>query len=193
MQQSNCRASDPLTIGPAGDAPALQKFCELALAFWFETLPTRVPFIVPVRFAVTIARMKKIISTNEAPAAIGPYSQAVRSGNFLFCSGQIPLDPKSGKIVSGDIAAQTRRVLDNIAAVLRAEGLTPDAVVKTTIFLTDLRDFQTVNEIYGSYFKQNAPARSTVQVSALPKGANVEIEAIAAVDETVQTAYDTSG
>jgi len=137
--------------------------------------------------------MKKIISTNEAPAAIGPYSQAVRSGNFLFCSGQIPLDPKSGKIVSGDIAAQTRRVLDNIAAVLRAEGLTPDAVVKTTIFLTDLRDFQTVNEIYGSYFKQNAPARSTVQVSALPKGANVEIEAIAAVDETVQTAYDTSG
>jgi len=137
--------------------------------------------------------MKKIISTNEAPAAIGPYSQAVRSGNFLFCSGQIPLDPKSGEIVSGDIAAQTRRVLDNIAAVLRAEGLTPDAVVKTTIFLTDLRDFQTVNEIYGSYFKQNAPARSTVQVSALPKGANVEIEAIAAVDETVQTAYDTSG
>src|SRR5467141_777683 len=127
--------------------------------------------------------MKKIISTNEAPAAIGPYSQAVRSGNFLFCGGQIPLDPKSGQIVSGDIAAQTRRVLDNIAAVFRAERLTFDNVVKTTIFLTDLSDFQTVNEIYGSYFKQNPPARSTIQVSALPKGANVEIEVIAASGE----------
>jgi 2-iminobutanoate/2-iminopropanoate deaminase len=137
--------------------------------------------------------MKKIISTNEAPAAIGPYSQAVRSGNFLFCSGQIPLDPKSGQIVSGDVAAQTRRVLDNIVAVLRAEKLTFDNVVKTTIFLTDLGDFQTVNEIYASYFKQDPPARSTVQVSALPKGANVEIEIIAACDEIDQTAYDTSG
>jgi 2-iminobutanoate/2-iminopropanoate deaminase len=137
--------------------------------------------------------MKKIISTNEAPAAIGPYSQAVRSGNFLFCSGQIPLDPKSGQIVSGDVAAQTRRVLDNIVAVLRAEKLTFDNVVKTTIFLTDLGDFQTVNEIYASYFKQDPPARSTVQVSALPKGANVEIEIIAASDEIDQTAYDTSG
>jgi 2-iminobutanoate/2-iminopropanoate deaminase len=137
--------------------------------------------------------MKKIISTNEAPAAIGPYSQAVRSGNFLFCSGQIPLDPKSGQIVSGDITAQTRRVLDNIAAVLRAEGLTFDNVVKTTIFLTDLGDFQTVNEVYGSYFKQNPPARSTVQVSALPKGAKIEIDAIADTGEAEQTAYDTSG
>ena len=137
--------------------------------------------------------MKKIISTNEAPAAIGPYSQAVRSGSFLFCSGQIPLDPKSGQIVSGDIAAQTRRVLNNIAAVLRAEGLTFDSVVKTTIFLTDLNDFQLVNEVYGSYFKQDPPARSTVQVSALPKGANVEIEVIAVADEGGQTAYDTSG
>jgi len=137
--------------------------------------------------------MKKIISTDEAPWAIGPYSQAVRSRNLLFCSGQIPLDPKSGEIVSGDIAAQTRRVLDNIAAVLRAEGLTFDNVVKTTIFLTDLRDFQTVNEVYSSYFKQQPPARSTVQVSALPKGARVEIEAIAAAEEGEQTAYDTSG
>ena len=144
-------------------------------------------------FPVTIGHMKKIISTNEAPAAIGPYSQAVRSGSFLFCSGQIPLDPKSGQIISGDIAAQTRRVLDNIAAVLRAEGLTFDAVVKTTIFLTDLGDFQTVNEIYGSYFKQDPPARSTVQVSALPKNANVEIEVIAASGKAEQTAYDTSG
>ena len=148
---------------------------------------------MPVRFAVTIAHMKKIIFTNEAPAAIGPYSQAVRSGSFLFCSGQIPLDPKSGQIISGDIAAQTRRVLDNIAAVLRAEGLTFDNVVKTTIFLTDLEDFQTVSEVYGSYFKQDPPARSTVQVSALPKGAKIEIDAIADTGEAEQTAYDTSG
>ena len=137
--------------------------------------------------------MKKIISTNEAPAAIGPYSQAVRSGRFLFCSGQIPLDPKSGQIVTGDIATQTRRVLDNIASILRAEGMTFDNIVKTTIFLTNLDDFQTVNETYGSYFKQDPPARSTVQVSALPRGANVEIEVIAAAAEGDQTAYDTSG
>jgi 2-iminobutanoate/2-iminopropanoate deaminase len=145
------------------------------------------------KFAATIRDMKEIISTSEAPGAIGPYSQAVRTGNFLFCSGQIPLDPKSGQIVSGDIAAQTRRVLDNIAAILKAENLTFDNVVKTTIFLTDLGDFQTVNEIYGSYFKQDPPARSTVQVAALPKGANVEVEVIAAADEDGQTAYDTSG
>ena len=140
--------------------------------------------------------MKKIISTSEAPAAIGPYSQAVRVGNFLFCSGQIALDPKSGQIVPGDIAAQTRRALDNIAAVLKAEGLTFENIVKTTIFLTDLGDFQTVNEIYGSCFKRNPPARSTVQVSGLPKGANVEIEVIAVAEQgasTEQTAYDTSG
>jgi 2-iminobutanoate/2-iminopropanoate deaminase len=137
--------------------------------------------------------MKKIVSTNEAAAAIGPYSQAVRSGSFLFCSGQIPLDPKSGQIVAGDITAQTRRVMDNIAGLLRSQGLTFDHIVKTTIFLTDLGDFQTVNEIYGSYFEQNPPARSTVQVSALPKGANVEIEVIAAGEEGERTAYDTSG
>ena len=151
------------------------------------------PFVVPARFAATIGQMKKIISTNEAPAAIGPYSQAVRSGNFVFCSGQIPLDPKSGQIVSGDITAQTRRALDNIAALLRAEGLNFDDVVKTSVFLTNLDDFQIVNEIYGSYFKQTPPARSTVQVSALPRGANVEIEVIAAAHEPEQTAYDTSG
>ncbi len=164
------------------------------LPFFFVILSeAEESLIVGFRFAVTIAHMKKIISTNEAPAAIGPYSQAVRSGRFLFCSGQIPLDSKSGQIVSGDIAAQTRRVLDNIAAVLRAEGLTFDNVVKTTIFLTDLGDFQTVNEIYGSYFKQDPPARSTVQVSALPKGAKIEIDAIADTGEAAQTAYDTSG
>ena len=149
--------------------------------------------IVGLRFPVTIGHMKKPIFTSEAPAAIGPYSQAMRSGRLLFCSGQIPLDPKSGEIVSGDIATQTRRVMDNIAALLRAESLTFEHIVKTTIFLTNLGDFQMVNEIYGSYFKQDPPARSTVEVSALPKGANVEIEVIAAAAETDQTAYDTSG
>ena len=138
--------------------------------------------------------MKKIISTSEAPGAIGPYSQAVRSGSFVFCSGQIALDPKSGQIVAGDIAVQTRRVLDNVAAILKTEGLTFDHVVKTTIFLTNLGDFQTVNEIYGSYFKADPPARSTVQVAALPKNVDVEIEVIAVADSsTGQTAYDTSG
>ena len=137
--------------------------------------------------------MKKPIFTTEAPAAIGPYSQGIRSGRFLFCSGQIPLDPKSGEIVSGDITTHTRRVMTNIAALLQTEGLTFDHVVKTTIFLTNFGDFQTVNEIYGSYFKQNPPARSTVQVSALPRGANVEIEVIAAAADADQTAYDTSG
>jgi 2-iminobutanoate/2-iminopropanoate deaminase len=137
--------------------------------------------------------MKKPIFTSEAPSAIGPYSQGIRSGRFLFCSGQIPLDPKSGQIVSGGIATQTRRVMENIAAILGAEGLTFDNVVKTTIFLTDLGEFQAVNETYGSYFKQDPPARSTVQVSALPRGANVEIEVIAAAAGADQTAYDTSG
>ncbi len=137
--------------------------------------------------------MKKPIFTSEAPAAIGPYSQGIRSGRFLFCSGQIPLDPKSGEMISGDITTQTRRVMDNIAGLLRTEGLTFDHIVKTTIFLTSLGDFQTVNEVYGSYFKNDPPARSTVQVSALPRGANVEIEVIAAATEADQTAYDTSG
>jgi 2-iminobutanoate/2-iminopropanoate deaminase len=158
-------------------------------------IPSKVEesLIVGFRFADTIGHMKKIVSTNEAPGAIGPYSQAVRSGSLLFCSGQIPLDPKSGQIVPGDITAQTRRALDNVAALLRAEGLNFDDVVKTTVFLTNLDDFKIVNEIYGSYFKQNPPARSTVQVSALPRGANVEIEVIAATHEPEQTAYDTSG
>ena len=140
--------------------------------------------------------MKKIISTPEAPAAVGPYSQAVRAGSTIYCAGQIPLDPKSGQIVSQDISEQTRRVLDNIGAVLRSEGLTFENIVKTTIFLTDLADFQTVNEIYASYFKKEPPARSTVQLPALPKSARIEIEAIAVADGGGlggQTAYDTSG
>ena len=137
--------------------------------------------------------MKKIISTNEAPAAIGPYSQGVRVGSIIYYSGQIPLDPKTGQVVSGGIDVQTRRVMENIGGLLKAEGLNYDNVVKTTIFLASMGDFQTVNEIYGSYFKQNPPARSTVQVSALPRGANIEIEVIAAADQDGQTAYDTSG
>src|ERR1700740_411669 len=114
--------------------------------------------------------MKRIISTTDAPAAVGPYSQAVRVGSTIYCAGQIPLDPKSGQIVSGGIDAQTRRVLDNITAVLKAEGLTFENIVKTTIFLTDLGDFQTVNEVYGSYFKSQPPARSTVQGLGAPQG-----------------------
>src|SRR3981081_929983 len=102
--------------------------------------------------------MKKIIATPAAPAAVGPYSQAVRAGSTIYCAGQIPLDPKSGRIVSGGVDLQTRRVLDNVTAVLKAEGLTFDDIVKTTIFLTDPRDFQTVNKIYGSSFKGEPPA-----------------------------------
>ncbi len=140
--------------------------------------------------------MKKIISKNEAPAAVGPYSQAVRAGSMVFCAGQIPLDPKSGQIVSQDVAEQTRRVLDNLTAVLKSERLTLSDVVKTTVFVTDLADFQTVNEIYAKYFSAQPPARSTVQVAALPKAARVEIEAIAVADEQARddrTVSDTSG
>src|SRR3954466_11111944 len=126
--------------------------------------------------------MKKIISTTEAPAAIGPYSQAVRAGSLVFCAGQVPLDPKSGQIVSEDIAEQTRRVLDNVTAILKAEGLTLANVVKTTVFLADFGDFQKMNEVYATYFSENPPPRSTVGVSPLPKNAGVEIEAIAFAD-----------
>jgi 2-iminobutanoate/2-iminopropanoate deaminase len=140
--------------------------------------------------------MKKIISTSEAPAALGPYSQAVRVGSTIYCAGQIPLDPKTGQIVTGGIEVQTRRVMDNVTAILKAEGLTCENIVKTTIFLADLGDFQTVNEVYGSYFNQAPPARSTVQVAALPKGARVEIEAIAIAGDgssSTEVAADTSG
>ena len=141
--------------------------------------------------------MKKLVSTSDAPAAIGPYSQGIRSGSLLFCAGQIPLDPKTGQIVADDIGEQTKRVLENISAILKAEHLCFDHVVKTTIFLTSMNDFQTVNEIYATYFRENPPARSTVAVSALPKGAKVEIEVIAAVSDQPasgdKTVSDTSG
>jgi 2-iminobutanoate/2-iminopropanoate deaminase len=139
--------------------------------------------------------MKKIISTSEAPAAIGPYSQGVRAGSTIYYSGQIPLDPKTGQVVSGGIDVQARRVMENIAGLLRAEGLGFGNIVKTTIFLADIGDFQTVNEIYGSYFKQAPPARSTVQAGALPKNVRIEIEVIAVADGTSGggTVADTSG
>jgi 2-iminobutanoate/2-iminopropanoate deaminase len=119
------------------------------------------------------------ISTLDAPAAIGPYSQAIRSGDLVFLSGQVPIDPKTGELVAGDIAVQTERVLDNLGAVLAAAGSGFGDVVKTTIYLVDLGDFQIVNQTYAKRFTAAPPARATVQVSALPKGARVEIDAIA--------------
>ncbi|MCA9585278.1 MAG: RidA family protein [Myxococcales bacterium] len=120
------------------------------------------------------------ISTKDAPAAIGPYSQAIRSGDLVFLSGQVPLDPATGELVSATIEVETERVLDNLAAVLAAAGCAFENVVKTTIYLTDLGDFQAVNATYAKRFDEKAPpARATVQVSALPKGARVEIDAIA--------------
>ncbi len=123
----------------------------------------------------------KVISTDKAPSAIGPYSQAVLAGRLLFCSGQIPLDPATGEMVTGDVVAQAGLVMKNIAAMLSAAGAGFDDVVKTTIFLTDMADFSAVNEIYGSCFQNHKPARSTVAVKSLPRGALLEIEVIAAV------------
>lgn len=124
--------------------------------------------------------MKKVISTDKAPAAIGPYSQAIQLGNLLFCSGQIPLDPVTGQTITGSIADQTKQVIKNIEAVLAAADMNFDHIVKTTIFLTSMNDFATVNEIYATCFKSAPPARSTVAVAALPKGVQVEIEVLAA-------------
>ncbi len=123
---------------------------------------------------------KKVVYTQRAPEPVGPYSQAVFLGDILFCSGQIPLDAASGEVFTGDIQEQTRRVMANIKEVLAAAELDFSHIVKTTIFLTDMADFARVNEVYATYFKDAPPARSTVQVSALPKGVNVEIEVIAA-------------
>jgi 2-iminobutanoate/2-iminopropanoate deaminase len=123
--------------------------------------------------------MKQIIHTDHAPKAVGPYSQAVRMGDFLFCSGQISIDPKTQEVFTGDIKVQTEMVLANIEALLKQVDLNFSHIVKTTIFLTSMSDFATVNEIYAKRFGQNPPARSTVQVAGLPKGVNVEIEIIA--------------
>jgi 2-iminobutanoate/2-iminopropanoate deaminase len=122
---------------------------------------------------------KKIIATKDAPSAIGPYSQAVRAGPFLFASGQIPIDPETGHVVEGDITVQTRRVLENLKAVLSGADLSFSDVVKTTIFITDMSQFSSVNEIYGEYFPFDPPARSTVEVTRLPKDVAIEIEMVA--------------
>lgn len=122
---------------------------------------------------------KQIINTNQAPAPIGPYNQAVKAGNILYVSGQIPLDPATGELITSGITDEAHMVMKNLQAVLTEAGLTFDAVVKTTIFLTDMKDFPKVNEAYGSYFTSNHPARETVQVAGLPRGVNVEISAIA--------------
>jgi len=123
--------------------------------------------------------MKEIIATNDAPQAIGPYSQAVRAGNMIFASGQIPLDPATKEFVPGGVAEQTEQVLKNLTAVFAAAGVGLDQVVKTTVFLADMNDFNAMNEVYGKYFGQNPPARATVQAARLPRDAKVEIEAIA--------------
>jgi 2-iminobutanoate/2-iminopropanoate deaminase len=123
--------------------------------------------------------MKKIISTDKAPAAIGPYSQAVETGEFIFVAGQIPIYPPEGKIVAGDVTGQTRQVLENLKAILEAAGLGLESVVKTTVFLSSMADFQEMNNVYSEYFSNDPPARATVEVAALPLGARVEIEAVA--------------
>ena len=122
--------------------------------------------------------MKKSISTDQAPAAIGPYSQAVQAGDLLFVSGQLPINPQTGTLIDGDIASRTHQIIANITAIAKAAGAELADLVKTTIFLTDLADFRAVNEAYGQYFPSAPPARSTVQVAALPLGANIEIESV---------------
>lgn len=122
---------------------------------------------------------KKIIQTENAPKAIGPYSQAVEANGFVFCSGQIPINPQTGELVTGDVGVQTTQVMQNLRAVLKAAGTDFNNVIKTTIFLKSMSDFGIVNEIYGSYFPENPPARATVQAAMLPKDVSVEIECIA--------------
>ncbi len=122
---------------------------------------------------------KKVINTEKAPRPIGPYSQAIQAGEFLFLSGQIPIDPSTGEIIKGDIRQQTRQVLENLKAILESQGLGMEDVVKVTIFLKDLKNFAQVNEVYGTYFSTSAPARTTVEISRLPRDCELEIEAIA--------------
>jgi len=125
--------------------------------------------------------MRQAVSTSSAPKAIGPYSQAIRAGSLLFVSGQVPIDPATGNLVEGDIAAQTRRVFDNIGAILEAAGASFDHVVRTTVYLADMNDFAAMNEVYGTYFSSPAPARATVQAARLPKDARIEIDVIASL------------
>lgn len=128
--------------------------------------------------------MREVIKTSSAPAAIGPYSQGIRvsAGKMLFTAGQVPLDPATGQMVTGDIKAQTRRVLENVKAILHAAGASLENVVKTTVFMTDLNEFAAMNEVYAEFFSTNPPARSTVEVRALPRGCKVEIETMAIIE-----------
>ena len=125
---------------------------------------------------------KEVIFTEKAPKAIGPYSQAIKSGNLLFISGQVPVNPTTGEL-TGDIKVQTRQVLENIKSILLAAGASTIDIVKTTVFLKNLDDFNVMNEIYGAYFPQDAPARSTIEVARIPRGALIEIEAIAVINK----------
>lgn len=126
---------------------------------------------------------KEVVSTGRAPAAIGPYSQAVRVGGFVYTSGQIPIDPATGEVVAGDVKLQTERVIENLKNLLQDSGSSLESVIKTTVFIKDMNDFSTVNEVYSRYFSQNPPARSCVEVSRLPKDARVEIEAVAVLED----------
>jgi len=129
-----------------------------------------------------VGTLREVIATDQAPRAIGPYSQAIRAGNLLFCSGQIPIDPSTGEFVSGGVAEQTEQVMRNLSAVLKAGQSSFKQVVKTTVFLADMDDFTAMNEVYGRFFGENPPARATVQAARLPRDAKVEIEAIALIE-----------
>jgi 2-iminobutanoate/2-iminopropanoate deaminase len=131
----------------------------------------------------SVITVKQIIKTDNAPQAIGPYSQAVKVNGFIFASGQIPIDPATGQFVEGGIAEQTEQVMKNVSAVLQAAGSSLDRVVKTTVFLADMGEFTAMNEVYGRYFAQEPPARATVEAARLPRDARVEIEAIALTGE----------
>lgn len=126
--------------------------------------------------------MMKVINTTKAPAAIGPYSQAIKANNMLFISGQMPLDPNTMEVVSGTIKEQTERAIENLKAILEEAGLTLNNVAKTTVFIKDMNDFADINEVYASYFTENKPARACVEVARLPKDVGVEIEAIAIIE-----------
>jgi 2-iminobutanoate/2-iminopropanoate deaminase len=170
------RASDGLASAKA----AKKSWLTLRPLRSIVALSTRWTINTPRNFREEAVLSKTVLSSPDAPKAIGPYSQAVRAGHLLFASGQIPLDPASGAIVDGDVTAQTRRVMENLRAVLKAGGLSLADVVRTTIYLIDLNDFAKVNDAYGSYFEEPYPARATVQVARLPRDARVEIDAIAA-------------
>jgi 2-iminobutanoate/2-iminopropanoate deaminase len=131
---------------------------------------------------VSDSAVRKPVSTEFAPKAIGPYSQGIRAGNLLFVSGQIPLDPATGALIDGDIAAQTHRVFANIKAILDAGGASLEQVVRTTVYLADMNDFAAMNEVYATYFSNPAPARATVQAARLPKDARIEIDVIASIE-----------